>query len=614
MSDSKKRIEVAEQWDYKAVEYETPSPNDYRYSKLYPQNASQNVTLTPGATSPVTIELPADVYNLSRAYLQYSIAPTATAGVVNITWKDLMSHITEIQLVSRNQILIADLQNVSLYTKAVWKPEIKFEDYKTFETFGQGALTNAAVAAYVSKNPYGYGCMLTRCGAISETRMASTTIIGANAVNANTVAYPTDKLSTYRVYPCFSPNSGAAGNPVLKITLSSNISTPTAAAATPTDQTPSNSIPYDEPQYFEIGIAQNDTTPTYNIRFPLSLLLNTIFSVDKDLYFNGEITYLKIFFSPSTAIFYTANLNLADLGTTIGQPTTGNDTIGGNACLAAPCSNLVVANATNQGPAYAIAPVAGNANITNLTLWLPINRDPLVKERLKSFIDREGGMRIPIPFIWTMNQSFTVPNTANVTPAPIAQNVTLKLNSSHGKRLLKIYYTLLNADYSSITTPPAPPAPALYGLYNLQYDISNLGYLSIGGQNVGVGALTNGYKIQSFQTFLDSKPLQDYIINCTTGDHYQLQLPYLKGSIIQNSNMYDYNFCWIERFDNLLAPANKPYREPYNNLLDGLDLSVERKYDFISICNQYFALTHYAFVVTQRDLIISNQGIFLDRP
>ena len=30
MSESKRRIEVAEQWDYKAVEYETPSPNDYR--------------------------------------------------------------------------------------------------------------------------------------------------------------------------------------------------------------------------------------------------------------------------------------------------------------------------------------------------------------------------------------------------------------------------------------------------------------------------------------------------------------------------------------------------------------------------------------------------------
>jgi hypothetical protein len=80
--------------------------------------------------------------------------------------------------------------------------------------------------------------------------------------------------------------------------------------------------------------------------------------------------------------------------------------------------------------------------------------------------------------------------------------------------------------------------------------------------------------------------------------------------------MLDYNFVWIERFDNLINPISRPISTEYdeNNLITGIPLTnYELKYDFMSICNQYFALTHYAFVVTQRDLKISNEGITLDQ-
>lgn len=580
-------VEIAKQFDYKSVKFETPSPNEYRYAKLYPQNASQNVTLLPGATTPVTIELPTDVYNLSRAFLQYTISQAATAGVVNITYKDLMSHIQQIQLITKNQILVADIQNVPLYTKAVWKPEIKYEDYKVFENF---------------KDRNGYGCMLTQCNAYSKQLISTvTTAAGAVAVNQNAIRYNTDKLSTYRVYPCISPNNGGGANAPLKFTLSSSVATTFVGligAATASDQTPSNSVPYDEPQYFEIGPSRNVNNPTYNIRFPLSLLLNSIFSVDKDFYFNGEIMYLKIFFSPSIAVYFTSNLANADIASTNGVSTTA----GGNV-YGAPCSDLVQDTTPgNQVVVYTIAAPTVNVNVTNLTLWLPINRDPSVRELLEKKIADPKGMRVNIPFIWTSNQAFAaVASAAGVLPATGSQNVELKYNTSHGKRLLKLYYTLLNADGTG-------------ALSNLQYDISNLGYTSTGGQNTGVLALAKGYKLQQFQTFLDNRPLQDYIVDCTNGDHYTLQLPYLKDSVILNSNMYDYNFCWIERFDDLISPADRPYPVPEDNLIVGLDLSVERKYTFQSICNQYFALTHYIFAVTQRELIISSQGIMLDQP
>lgn len=586
-----KSTKIAKQFDYKAVNFETPDPSQYRYAKIYPQNASQNATLPSGAVTPVTFELPTDVYNLSRAYLQYTVTLPATAGRVNITYKDLLSHINQIQLLNKNQVLIADLQNVALYTKAVWKQEIKYEDYKGFEKFSNGN---------------GYGCMLMPCGAKSKNNLAalSAALLQTDDITPANIKVNTEKLFTYRVYPGISPNIGDVGNTPLKFTLSSSIAQTALAArannfaapAIASDQTPSNNIPYEEPQYFEIGTAVNNTTPIYNIRFPLRLLLNTIFALDKDLYFNGEIMYMKVFFNPSTSIYFTSNQYNEDINYNNGQSVVGNSVNGH------PSSDLVATGgANNQSVCFTIAAAAGDVSLTNLTLWLPLNRDPDMKQSLQTYIN-QGKMKIPIPFVWTLNRSFAaVASAAGALPSSVSQNVTIKLNSSNGKRLQKIYYTLVNAD-------------GVAALTNLQYDISNLGYTSAGGQGVGVNALQSGYKVQQFQTFLDNKPLQDYIVNCTTGDHYTLQMPYLKGSVIMNSNMYDYNFCWTERFDNLISPLEKSTESPpEDNLVSGLDLSTERKYDFVSVCNPYFALNHYAFVVTQRDLHITPQGIYLDQ-
>ena len=576
---------VAEQFDYKGKKFETPNPNQYRYAKLYPQNASQSQPLAVGATSQVTFELPSDPYNLSRAFLQYTISPIAVAGSNSITWKDLMNHINQIQLVSRQQILIADLQNVPLYTKAAWKQEIKYEDYKTFEDFD---------------NNVGYGCMLRKQNAQNKNSVATVDIAGANYVQS------ADKLRTYRVYPCFNPASTNinAGNtvPIQFSLCGSSMLTANVTGAGPHDQTPSSTVQYDEPQYFEIS--QNQATPfTYNIKFPLRLLLNTIFSVDKDLYFNGEIMYLKIFFSPSTAISFISTVPDAAVASAGGYCTQDAATLGH------PGSDMRV-NAAPNVVTYTIAATTAATNLTNLTLWLPINRDPDVKDSLKKIIDN-GEMKLNIPFVWTLNQSFvagTVVTAGQVTtpPTSTAENVTIKVNSSHGKRLQKIYYTIVNGDGNG-------------ALSNLQYDISNLGYVVTvpNNTNVALNTMANGlqigYKIQQFQTFLDNKPLQDYIVNCTTGDDYTLQMPYLKDSLILDSSMFAYNWCWVERFDDLLSPADKPFKVPNSNLEVGLDLSVEHKYDFVSICNPYSTLVHYAFLVAQRELHITNQGIFLDQ-
>ena len=67
-----------------------------------------------------------------------------------------------------------------------------------------------------------------------------------------------------------------------------------------------SSVNYQEPAYFALGgnlTANGAPLPngtinaltTYNIQFPLRLIKNTAFSIDKNLYF-GQTTYLKVYF------------------------------------------------------------------------------------------------------------------------------------------------------------------------------------------------------------------------------------------------------------------------------------------------------------------------------
>ena len=70
---------------------------------------------------------------------------------------------------------------------------------------------------------------------------------------------------------------------------------------------------FTEPGYFAVGPAGSEAVPAngavkYSVKFPLGLIKNTIFSLDKSLYF-GQTMYMKLYFGPISKICYQSDVD-----------------------------------------------------------------------------------------------------------------------------------------------------------------------------------------------------------------------------------------------------------------------------------------------------------------
>ena len=65
-----------------------------------------------------------------------------------------------------------------------------------------------------------------------------------------------------------------------------------------------SSVNYTEPGYFAVSTLGVNV----NVQFPLRLIKNSAFSVDKNMYF-GATTYLKMYFGPLSKVAYSSNSN-----------------------------------------------------------------------------------------------------------------------------------------------------------------------------------------------------------------------------------------------------------------------------------------------------------------
>lgn len=99
---------------------------------------------------------------------------------------------------------------------------------------------------------------------------------------------------------------------------------------------------------------------------------------------------------------------------------------------------------------------------------------------------------------------------------------------------------------------------------------------------------------------LNNERIQEYNVEPINLDDWNLLKDCLKGSVLQTSNMYQYNWFYRDSFDGMCSV------EKLNNLDTGLDLSVEQKWDiYCTTTNATY--NHYDFAVTQKT--ISSAGI-----
>jgi hypothetical protein len=220
-------------------------------------------------------------------------------------------------------------------------------------------------------------------------------------------------------------------------------------------------------------------------------------------------------------------------------------------------------SATN--PVTGAAAIGVNIAITGLTLYLAVEKNQDIVNSLMTQINSTG-LQILIPYIYGYKN-----NPGNGT----SHSISYRFNRGHGIKLQKIFHSAFNNTEST----------------NVAYDHDNKGTS----------------KVNIFYTMLDNERLQEINLNTATFDDYNFLRSYLKGSVIQSADMYYHNWVWIEDFS---LTENKDKLS--SNKSSGLDLSVERKWDFyaLQVNNDTAAqYNYYTFAVTQKMLTISSVGI-----
>lgn len=307
---------------------------------------------------------------------------------------------------------------------------------------------------------------------------------------------------------------------------------------------------YDEQLYFHVS--GNAASYTVKVKFPLGRLVNTIFSLNKNLYF-GEILNLRLVWGNKNHMAFD-NSTAVDIGNVLD---------------------------------YAGASVA----ITNLALYLAYDDNPENEQMLRNKI-LSSGMEILMPYVWRTKTSFSTSGS---------QNVSIKYNIAHGQRLMKIYHSV----FRGVNTGTS--AHELYDHAN--YDTSEVA-------NGNAAAAVS--KVQEFYTMIDNERLSNFNIVCPSGLDWLYMKKKCQGTPILSSNIYNYNWAWIDDFsgekpksDNHLIPYS------YDNLIQGLSLIQEKKWDFQALTRASFnsggaeGLDHWTFAICQRVLTINRDGIFI---
>jgi len=203
--------------------------------------------------------------------------------------------------------------------------------------------------------------------------------------------------------------------------------------------------------------------------------------------------------------------------------------------------------------------------IKNPRVYLALETDDNVVAQVVAKTSTSGNM-FTVPFVWAYQTS--TPQGSNQT------NTSQKLNRSMGARLLNVYSAQYNADESQ--------------KYSTDIDNSD----------------ANFRKVTEYQTFIDSKQLQEFIPRASDNEIYMIHRPLLDGSVLGlSSNVYNYNNVIIDSFR---SGKTKDWLSTDNNV-DGLSLDVERVWA-MQRKHGTQGSRNYSFYVTQRECQILPTG------
>lgn len=207
-----------------------------------------------------------------------------------------------------------------------------------------------------------------------------------------------------------------------------------------------------------------------------------------------------------------------------------------------------------------------SATYANLNLYLAVEKNAEIVNQIKNKVNTSG-MNILIDYIHSYSQILT---------ANGAHSLSYKFSRGHGRRLKRIYCS---------------------PYFNTQ--------------NTGTGYIDNNYgggvAITDLYTMLNNERLQQWTMATATNtgrDEYMILKEKLKGSSLQSLDQYQYNYFWLDSWDNLKTI------ERAETVECGVPLDEEKKWDLISTVGG--ARAWHTFAVVQRVLSISKEGILVD--
>lgn len=266
-------------------------------------------------------------------------------------------------------------------------------------------------------------------------------------------------------------------------------------------------------------------------RFKLSSLVNSIFSINKDMIF-PEVLILRVLFNGSRLGF------------------TADDAVGTTPIA-----------------------LAGANVINNLQLLLAVEQNQEIINNLQQKVS--AGFDLMVPFIYRYKNNLTGSQ----------QNVSIRLNRGHGATCKKILHSLYHATETIANS----------------YNHSNLPAAAF------VPAAPVSLRVDEYYTMLDNNRLQQYNLNCNLDkvDDYVIHKPMLKGSCVLDKYVYGYNWFHCEDFSNDKSPSFSDVTPvSKDNLTSGLDLTIERKWDFVGTKTR-LQNNHYTWVICDKAMKIT---------
>ena len=213
-----------------------------------------------------------------------------------------------------------------------------------------------------------------------------------------------------------------------------------------------------------------------------------------------------------------------------------------------------------------ITAAAGNVTISSLYLYIAMEQNQNIINAIKAKV-AAGSFTFLYPNARVYRKSIN---------ATGAQSITRKFNRTFGLRLQRVYHAAFSSNEEKSTA----------------YDTDNR-YLS-------TLVPPSARKIISYNTYLDTQALHEFEIKAADYEDYLTNQPKLVGSVIQNSDMYKYNWFHCEDF----TGSPDPLWKKDHNREAGLDLTTERTFDInmdIATVGQ-----HYTVFVFQRRLKVSS--------